>query len=135
MIHIFLKRYCLLTLLLFFVLNVNENFIMKYWIECLFFLTLILGGNFTPPPPLLDFPSWLRKLKFGIPNSPQSTDIGRNVDEGIPDFRISGQSLINENCHNSRTSLNTDMKPGPVTKFDKTKLTSCRKILAPLSFF
>ena len=105
----------------------------------LFFLTLILGGNFTPPPfPLLR--CWIsihdpETLKFGIPNSPQSTDIGRNVDEGISDFRISGQSLINENCHNSRTSLNTDMKPGPVTKFDKTTLTSCRKILAPLSFF
>ena len=35
--------------------------------------------------------------KFGIPNLPQSPDIGENSDEGISDFRISGQSLINKN--------------------------------------
>ena len=34
-------------------------------------------------------------------------------------FRISGQSLIKENCHNSRKSDDIDMKLGPVTKLDK----------------
>ena len=40
--------------------------------------------------------------KFGIPNSLQSPDIEKNADRGISDFRISGQSFINENYHNSR---------------------------------
>ena len=62
---------------------------------------------------------------FGIPNLLQSPDIGQNSDGGISDFRISGQSLIKENCHNSRTSDDIDMKLGPVTKLDKrNKITS-----------
>ena len=73
----------------------------------------------------------------------QSSDIGQNSDGGISDFRISGQSLINENCHNFRTSDDNDMKLGPATKLDKRKkttsknlrLTSCRKIVTLLSFF
>ena len=46
----------------------------------------------------------------------------------IFDFRISGQSLIKENCHNSRTSDNIDMKLGPVTKLDKRNKTTSKKI-------
>ena len=57
--------------------------------------------------------------KFGIPNLPQSPDIDQNPDGGISDFRISGQSLIKENYHNSRTSDEIDMKLGPVTQLDK----------------
>ena len=34
---------------------------------------------------------------------------------GISDFRISGKSLINENCRNSRISHHIDMNLGPVT--------------------
>ena len=65
------------------------------------------------------------RAKFGIPNLPQSPDIGQNLDGGISDFQISGQSLIKENCHNSRTSDDIDMKLGPVTKLDKrNKITS-----------
>ena len=42
-----------------------------------------------------------------------------------PDFWISGEYLVKENCHNSRTSDDIDMKPGPVTKLDKkNKATS-----------
>ena len=55
----------------------------------------------------------------GIPNSPQSPDNGQNSDGGISNFRISSQSLIKENCHNSRTSDGIDMKFGPVTRLDK----------------
>ena len=44
------------------------------------------------------------RAKFGIHNSPQSPDIVQNSDGGISNFRISGQSLIKENCNNSRTS-------------------------------
>ena len=41
------------------------------------------------------------------------------LDKTQTDFRISGQSLIKENCHNSRTSDDIDMKLGPVTKPEK----------------
>ena len=58
-------------------------------------------------------------VKFGTPNSSQSPDIEQNSDGDISDFRINEQSLIKENCHNSRTSDDTDMKLGPVTKIDK----------------
>ena len=43
----------------------------------------------------------------------------QNLDEGISYFPICGQSLIMENCHNSGTSNNIDMKLGPVTKLNK----------------
>ena len=59
---------------------------------------------------------------------PQSLDIWQNGDEGISDFRISGQSFVNENCHKSRTSHDIDMKPGPVTKIDKCKAVTSKKL-------
>ena len=65
--------------------------------------------------------------KFGIPNSPQAPGIERNSDRGIYDFRISGQSLINDNCHNSRTSVDIDMKLELVTKFDKRNTATSKK--------
>ena len=65
--------------------------------------------------------------KFGIPCSPQFPDIGQNSDGGISDFRISGQSLIKENCHNSRTSDDIDMKFGPVIKHDKRKKAKSKR--------
>ena len=73
----------------------------------------------------------------------QSLDIGQNFDGGISNLRISVQSLIKENCHNSRTSDDIDMKLGPVTNLDKRnkttsqkfELTSCWKIVTLLSFF
>ena len=63
--------------------------------------------------------------KVGIPNSPQSPDIGQNSDVDVSDFWISGQSFIKQNCHNSRTSGDIDTKLGPVTKLEKrNKATS-----------
>ena len=61
----------------------------------------------------------------------------------ISNFWISGQSVIKENCHNSRTNDNIDMKLGPITKLDKRNkttsknlmMTSCRKIVTSWSFF
>ena len=67
------------------------------------------------------------RAKFGIPNSPQSPDIGEILDGSISDFRISGQSLIKENCRNSRTSDDMDMKLRPVIKFDKRKKTLSKR--------
>ena len=66
------------------------------------------------------------RAKFGIPYSPQSSDIGQNSDRGIFDFRISGQSLIQRNCHNSRTSDDVDMKLGSVTKRNKKNKTTSK---------
>ena len=51
----------------------------------------------------------------------------QNLDGVISDIWISGQSLIKENCHNSRTIDDIDMKPGPVTKFDKRNKTTSKK--------
>ena len=81
--------------------------------------------------------------KFGIHNSSQSPAIGKNSDKSISNFRISGQSLIKENCHNSRTSDNVEMKLRPVTKLDrrnkttskKMMMTSCQKIVMSLLVF
>ena len=58
---------------------------------------------------------------------PQSPDIKQNADGGISDFRISGESLIKENCHNSRASDDIDMKLGPVTKLDKKNKTTSKE--------
>ena len=67
--------------------------------------------------------------KFGIPYLPQSPDIGKNVDEAISNFGISGQSLIKENCHNSGIKNDIDMKLGPVAKLDKRKKTTSKKLM------
>ena len=68
------------------------------------------------------------RTKFGIPNSPESPDIGKNSDGGISNFQISGQSLIKENYHNSRNNDDIEMKLGPVTRIDKRKKTTSKKI-------
>ena len=76
--------------------------------------------------------------KFGIPNFPQSPDIEQNSDGGISDIRIYGHSIIKENCHNSRTSDDVDMKFGLVAKLDKRNnlmVMSCQKIVMLLLFF
>ena len=57
----------------------------------------------------------------------QSPDIGQKSD-GVFPIRISGQSLIKENCHNSRASDDIDIKLGPVTKLDKRNKTMSQKI-------
>ena len=62
-----------------------------------------------------------------MPNLLQSPDLGQNSDGDISDFPISGQSIINENCHNSRTSDDIDMKHGPVTKLYKRNKTTAKK--------
>ena len=81
--------------------------------------------------------------KFCIPNLPQSADIGQTPDRGIFDFQISGQSFINENCDNSITGHDTDIKLGPVTKPNRRympmlktmTMTLFQEILMSLSLF
>ena len=45
----------------------------------------------------------------------------------ISDFWITGQSLMKENCHNSRYGDNIDMKLIPVTKLDKRNKIPSKK--------
>ena len=66
------------------------------------------------------------RAEFGISSSPQSPYIGQNSDGDIFDFQISGQSLINENCYDSQTSNDIDMKLGPVTKLDRRNMASSK---------
>ena len=66
-------------------------------------------------------------MKFGIPYSSQSPDIGQNSDGGISIFQISGQFLIKGNCHNSRTNDDVYMTLGPVAKLDKRNKTTAIK--------
>ena len=57
-------------------------------------------------------------------NFPQSAGIGQNSDSGVSDFQISGQSLIKEKC---TTSININMKLGPITKLNKRNTTTSKK--------
>ena len=64
-------------------------------------------------------------VKFGILYLPQFPDIGQNSAAGIAgisDCWLSGQSLINGNCHNSRTRDDIDIKIWPVTKHNVKKI-------------
>ena len=63
------------------------------------------------------------RTKFGIPNSSHFPDIGQKSDGFFSNFRISGQSVINENSHNSRTSNDIDMRLGTMTKLEKENTT------------
>ena len=73
----------------------------------------------------------------------QSPYIGQNSGGFFSDFQISGQSLINESCLNSRTSNDPDMKLVSVTKLDKRNTAilknfyemSCMQMVTSLSFF
>ena len=53
--------------------------------------------------------------------------LGKTQTKLFPNFQISGQSFIKENCHNSRTSDNIDLKLGPVTKLDKKNKATSKK--------
>ena len=61
----------------------------------------------------------------------------------VYNFQTSGQSFINKNCHNCRTSHDLDLKLGLVTKPDKRNtvmskklmMTLCRKMVTSLCFF
>ena len=55
-----------------------------------------------------------------------SPDIMQYSDGAISNVLISGQSLINKNCHNSRTSHDIDTKLGPVTKLDKESTSTSK---------
>ena len=66
-------------------------------------------------------------VKFGIPGSPSLHRYWAKLRRGCSDFRISGQSFINENCHNSRTNHDNNMNLGPVTKLDRKNRVTSKK--------
>ena len=106
----------------------------------------MVGGNFTPL--LLAFLNNLETVKavtlvfcsiqqlyirdirgkFGIPKLAPVSRFCENLEGGITDFRISGQSVINENGHSSRTSHDIDMKLGPISKLDKRNTANLKKM-------
>ena len=67
------------------------------------------------------------RAKLSIPNFSQSPDIWQKPDRDISNFRISGQSLIKGNRHNSRTSDNIGIKLEPVTKLYKRNKRTSKK--------
>ena len=52
----------------------------------------------------------------------------KNSDGVVSNSRISGQSFVKVNCHNSRTSDDINMKLGLVTKPDKRNKILSKKI-------
>ena len=58
----------------------------------------------------------------------QSPDIGQNSNGGISDFRISVQSFINENCHNSEAGNYIGMKLDQVTEPEKRNKATLKKL-------
>ena len=71
------------------------------------------------------------RARFGIRNLSQSPDIWKNSDGGISNFQISGQSIIKENCHNSRPSDDIHKKLGLVNKLDKRNKTTPKNLTTP----
>ena len=74
--------------------------------------------------------------------------IAQNLDSGIADFWISGQTLVNKSCtetsyRSSRISNGSHMRLGPVTKIGKSNMTKlkiltvtfCQQIMTSLPFF
>ena len=99
-----------------------------------------LAGNLSPPPPPPIVPCWITlnnsemvkvatlaicssqqhfirdiRAKVGIPKSTQI--LSKTQTGGV--FWVSGQFLVKENCHNSRTSNDIGMRLGPVITLDK----------------
>ena len=73
-----------------------------------------------PPPP----ETFMRNLAFPIYSSLQI--LGKTQTEVFPNSRFLLEYLIKENCHNSRTSDDIDMKLGPVTKIYKRNKTTSK---------
>ena len=64
------------------------------------------------------------KFCISISNLLQSSDIAQNAHRGIPMSEFLVKSLINKNCHSSRTSNDIDNKLRAVTKFGKKNMTT-----------
>ena len=87
-------------LTIFYIFNLGGGGSRKYYPpRCWFFFNNSNGKSCSPG--ILEHSVTIHRdicAEFGIPNSPQSPDIGQNSDGGISDFWISGQFFIKENC-------------------------------------
>ena len=64
---------------------------------------------------------------FGIPNLPQSPDIGPTQTGVFPISAFLVKLFTNKSCHKSRTSDDIDVKLRPVTKLDKGNTTTLKE--------
>ena len=86
---------------------------------------------------------WLIDCQIWYPQLTQFSRYWAKPTRGYFWCSDSGQLLIDENFHDSRTSNNINMKLRPVTKLDKRNtltlktlmMRSCHQILTPLSTF
>ena len=116
----------------------NSNNSEKYlFISVVLTLIWVGRGNFNPLSPFFYWSSHNNSETFSnislerfVPNSPQSPYIRQSQTRewGISDFRIFGQYLIKEDCHNSRTSNDICVKLRPLTERDKRNTTTSKKI-------
>ena len=87
-----------------------------------------INKNHTTPPPPPPTPSSFSTFR----GEETMRTKCRSWDFRFPD--ISGQSLIKENCPNSRTNDDINMKLGRVTKLDKKKKTISKTCWHPSTF-
>ena len=83
----------------------------------------------------------ISNFPIGIPNSHSLQILGKTQVDVFPILRFLVKSLINKNCHKSRTINDIDKKLGSVIKLEiwqcqnNLKMTSCRQIMTLSSFF
>ena len=65
-------------------------------------------------------------LNLVFPNCPSLQILGKTQTGVFPNSRFLVKSIIKENCHNSRTSDDIDMKLGPITKLYKRNKTTSK---------
>ena len=79
------------------------------------------------------------KFRHSSVSKLQSLDIGQVPDVGVSDIRISGQSFIDENCNNSRTSHDTEIRLYLTRETQQLQesltMTSCGQHLRRCLFF
>ena len=116
----------------------NSNNSEKYlFISVVLTLIWVGRGNFNPLSPFFYWSSHNNSETFSnislerfVPNSSLSPYIRQSQTRewGISDFRIFGQYLIKEDCHNSRTSNDICVKLQSLTERDKRNTTTSKKL-------
>ena len=117
--------------------NHSNNSEKYLFISVVLTLIWVGRGNFNPLSPFFYWSSHNNSETFSnislerfVPNSPQSPYIRQSQTRewGISDFRIFGQYLIKEDCHNSRTSNDICVKLQSLTERDKRNTTTSKKL-------
>ena len=116
----------------------HSNNSEKYLFISVVLIPIWVGrGNFNPLSPFFYWFSHNNSETFSnislerfVPNSSLSPYIRQSQTRewGISDFRIFGQYLIKEDCHNSRTSNDICVKLQSLTERDKRNTTTSKKL-------